>query len=320
MAKYILYRILIAIPLLLGITVITFTFINIAPGDPVAAMINPEDQMTGVDIDQLRENMGLNQPVPVRYAIWLGQLVQGNLGYSYNTGEPVSRRIGVRLLATLELIGTALVFSTLLGITVGVIAALNQYTVWDYVATVFALITVSVPPFFIALIALYVFALKLGWFPTFGMQTIGVSGAGAVLDNLHHLALPATILSLETMAGLTRYTRSSMLEVLRQEYVTTARAKGLRNAIVVIKHAFRNALLPVITITSLRLPSLLGGAIIIETMFQWPGMGLLAISAIQQRDYPVLMGLTFFTATLVLLSNLIADVLYAYADPRIRYS
>lgn len=318
MTTYIANRLILAIPLILGITLITFSFINIAPGDPILAMINPEEELAAADLDRLREELGLNKPIPVRYAIWLGQIVRGNFGYSYHTGEPVLRRISVRLLATLELMGFALIVSTVLGISLGLLAALKQYTIWDYLLTLLALLSISIPSFFLALLALYVFALKLGWFPTFGMRSVAFDAPPPLLDNLHHLFLPGMILSLDLTAGLTRYMRSSMLEVLSQEYVITARAKGLKEKIVIVRHALRNALLPVITIVTLRLPILFGGTVIIETMFQWPGMGRMAIQAISQRDYPVLMGLTFITAALVLASNLLADILYAVADPRIR--
>lgn len=318
MATYIVNRLLLAIPLVLGITLITFGFINVAPGDPVLAMINPEEELASADLDRLREELGLNKPIPVRYVIWLGQLARGNFGYSYHTGEPVLHRIGTRLPATLELMGFALAVSTVLGISLGVLAALKQYSIWDYVLTLFALLAISVPSFFLALLALYVFALKLGWFPTFGMQSVAFDAPPPLLDNLHHLFLPGVILSLDLTAGLTRYMRSGMLEVLGQEYVVTARAKGLQEKSIIVGHALRNALLPIITIVTLRLPILFGGTVIIETMFQWPGMGRMAIQAISQRDYPVLMGLTFITATLVLTSNLLADILYAVADPRIR--
>ncbi len=319
MATYIVNRLLMAIPLILGITLITFSFINVAPGDPVEAMIDPEEEMSAANLELLKEQMGLNKPIHVRYVIWLGQLARGNFGYSYQTGEPVLRRIAVRLPATLELMGFALVASSVLGISLGVLAALKQYTIWDYVLTLFALLSISIPSFFLALLALYVFALKLEWFPTFGMRSVAFDAPPPLWDNLHHLVLPGVILSLDLTAGLTRYMRSGMLEVLSQEYVTTARAKGLKETRVVIGHALRNALLPVITIVTLRLPILFGGTVIIETMFQWPGMGRMAIQAISKRDYPVLMGLTFIAAVLVLFSNLVADILYAVADPRIRH-
>lgn len=317
MSKYIVGRFVIAIPLLFGISLITFLFINLAPGDPATAMINPQTQAGAADTEHLRKVMGLDQPIPVRYAIWVGQLVQGNFGYSYEDGAPVLEKILTRFPPTLELMGASLVISTLLGTTFGVFAAIRQYSFWDYFLTVLSLLGASVPGFFFALLALYIFAFRLRVAPAFGMYSI--TGPQTLGENLRHVILPATALSLETMAGLTRYARSAMLDVLRADYVTTARAKGLSEVVVIGRHAFRNTLLPLITILTLRLPGLFGGAIIIETMFQWPGMGLLSIEAINGRDYPVLMGLTFFTAALILLSNLLADVLYAYVDPRIRY-
>jgi len=314
--RYIFRRVAVAIPLLIAISVITFTFINVAPGDPVTAMISPEDQLNERDLEHMRAALGLDKPLPVRYVLWLQQAVQGNFGYSYATGQPVLTRIGVRMGPTLELMGVALLISTTTGVLFGVFAALRVYSFWDYFLSVVSLFGLSIPGFFFALVALYIFAARLKIVPAFGMAT----GTGPIepLDHLHHLILPATVLSLELMASLTRYARSAMLEVLKADFVTTARAKGLSESVVIWGHAFRAAVLPLITIVSLRMPLLVGGAIIIETMFQWPGIGLLSIQAIQQRDYPVLMGLTFMVAALVLVSNLVADVLYALADPRIR--
>ena len=317
MTRYIARRLVLLIPMLLGITVVAFTFINVAPGDPVTAMIDPQQGSGGLDLNAVREQMGLNQPLPVRYLIWLREVTGGNLGYSYRTGQAVTSRIGERVGATVELMGAALIFSTVVGSALGIGSALRRYSVWDYLLTFLSLTWVSVPAFFFALVGLYVFALKLNLLPTFGMVTPGSTDP---LDFPKHLLLPALVLSLEALAGVMRYTRASMLDVLSQDFVVTARAKGLPERLVTLRHAFRNALLPVITVVSLRIPVLLGGAVVIESVFQWPGMGTLAISSIEQRDYPVLMGLTLMTAALVLVSNLIADVLYAYADPRIRYS
>jgi peptide/nickel transport system permease protein len=244
-------------------------------------------------------------------------VLSGNLGYSYATGQPVLKRIAERLPATIELMGVVLVVSTVVGCALGIGSALRRHSLWDHGLTALSMVWISVPAFFFALVALYIFALKLGVLPTFGMDT---PGSDDPLDHLKHLILPAGVLSLEALAATARYSRSAMLDVLSQDYVTTARAKGLAERVVTLRHAFRNALLPVITVVSLRVPALLGGAVVIESVFQWPGMGTLAILSIQQRDYPVLMGLTVMTATLVLLSNLLADMLYAYADPRIRYS
>jgi peptide/nickel transport system permease protein len=302
--------------MLLGITIIAFTFMNLAPGDPVTAMIDPQ-QGSSINIDELRERYGLNQPIPVRYAIWLKEVVSGNFGYSYTNGQPVVRRIGERVPATLELMATALILSTVVGCALGIGAALNRYSALEVLLGWLGTIWISVPAFFFALVALYIFALRLQILPTFGMQTPGSTDPW---EHVQHLIMPAVVLSLEALAATMRYTRSAMLDVLGQDYVTTARAKGLPSRIVTIGHAFRNALLPVITVVSLRVPVLLGGAVVIESVFQWPGMGTLALLSITQRDYPILMGLTLMTATLVLLSNLLADLLYAYADPRIRYS
>src|SRR5690348_6231853 len=279
-------------------------------------MINPAVPLSPEQEQRLRTSLGLDQPLPVRYVLWLTQALQGNLGYSYNTHQPVLQRIGERVAPTLELMGAALVVSTLLGMLLGIIAAVKVYSVWDYLVGVVSLLGFSIPSFFLALIALYVFAANLQVLPAFGMSSSGQPPS--LGDNLYHLILPVLVLSIELMATLTRYTRSAMLEVLRADYVTTARSKGLANLTVIGRHAFRNALLPLITVVSLRLPVLVGGAIVVEAVFQWPGMGQLSVQAIQQRDYPVLMGLTIMISIIVLLANLVADVLYACADPRIR--
>ena len=316
MGTYILRRLFIALPLLLLISVITFGFINLAPGDPVTAMMDPAEGLQADDLKYMRERLGLNEPVHVRYALWLREFVSGNFGYSYENGRPVIERIRSRVLPTLELTATALLISTVLGVTFGVIAAVRQYGVSDYVLSTASLFGVSIPTFFFALAALYVFAAVLEILPAFGMtdETQGFS----ITDNLHHLILPAGVLSIDSMAVKTRYARTAMLEVLKSDYMTTARAKGLPNSLVIARHAFRNALLPIITILTLQLPNLIGGAIIIESMFSWPGMGHLSFRAVQARDYPTLMALTMIISSLVLLANLLADVLYAYADPRIR--
>ena len=318
MRKYIIRRVLISLPMLLGISIITFMFINLAPGDPISAMIDPEEFQGLEQAQKMRESLGLDRPIPVRYVLWLKEVVQGNFGYSYMSRQPVLDIIKSRMLATLELTTTGLIIATILGTVFGVIAALRQYSAYDYTLSIASLFGISIPTFFFALIALYIFSLKLHWIPSFGMYN--ASEGFTILGNLHHLIMPAFILSIDSMSGNTRYARTAMLEVLSADYVTTARAKGLAEYVVIARHAFRNALLPMITITTLRLPGLIGGAILIEVMFSWPGMGLLSIKSITNRDYPILMGLTFFSATLVLYANLLADILYAYADPRIRVS
>ncbi len=315
MSKYIIRRTLIAIPMLIIISMMTYLFINLAPGDPLDAMIDPEF-FAGASSDLLRERMGLNKPIYIRYLIWLRELATGNFGYSYQFGIPVLDMIRDRIFPTLELTVVSLLASTLIGTGLGLIQALRQYSFFDYSLSVGALFGISIPAFFFALLALYVFVAVLGWFPSHGMYSYADDFAWG--DHIHHLILPATVVMIESLAGNMRYMRTAMLEVMRSDYVRTAQAKGLASFIVYGRHAFRNALLPLVTITTMRLPGLIGGIIIIEHMFAWPGMGQLGIRAVGDRDYTVLMGLAMITATLVLFSNLLADVLYAVVDPRVR--
>lgn len=315
MLQYITKRLLWAIPLLLGITVVSYLIISLAPGDAVDLMVNPG--MTAADKEAQRHALGLDQPVYVQYFKWLGQVLQGNLGYSFLNYRPVAERIGERMLPTILLMGTAIALAYVAAIPIGVISATRQYSLIDYASTVFAFAGVSLPSFFLGLGGIYLLGLKLDLLPTGGMRTLGApSGLG---DFLYHLILPALVLSLVNMGSLVRYTRSSMLDVVRQDFVRTARSKGLAERSVIYRHAMRNALIPVITLLGLQIPDLLGGAVITEQIFQWPGMGRLTIEAIAQRDYPLLMGLTMLTAVLVVVGNLIADVMYCLVDPRVRH-
>jgi peptide/nickel transport system permease protein len=315
-----LTRVLINIPVLLGITLATYFIINLAPGDPVTAMVSPETvALLGPDyLQQQREQLGLNKPLPVRYAIWLKEIAKGNLGFSLTDRQPIAGKIAERLGPTLKLMGAALLIGIAVAIPLGILSALRQYSFLDYFATVAAFGAISIPSFFLALGAIFIFALKLGWLPVAGMTTVGQPGS--FFDSLKHLVLPACILGLGEAAPLIRYTRSSMLEVIRQDYVTTARAKGLRERAVIYRHALRNALIPLVTVIALGLPRLLGGTVIIETVFAWPGMGLLAITAVRGRDYPVIMAINLISAVMIVVSNLLADVIYAVIDPRIKYT
>ena len=318
MTQYILRRLAISVPLLGLILLITYVFVNLAPGDPITAMTDPEylASISQKDLELQRKALGLDKPIPYRFGIWAKRVLMGDFGYSYSSGRPVLKVISERVLPTLELTLTALVISTVLGTVFGVIAALRHYSFYDYSLSIAALIGVSIPAFFFALITLYLFAAVWEIFPAYGMssRTHGFS----ISDNLYHLFLPAMVLSVESMAGKTRYARTAMLEVLKSDYITTARAKGLSSQAVIWRHAFRNALIPLITVTTLQLPGLIGGTLIIETMFNWPGMGLLSVRSVFERDYTMLMGLTLIISALVLFANLLADVLYAYAHPRIR--
>lgn len=320
MGRYLLRRLLVTIPIIFGISVVTYAMVNLAPGDPITALIGPDQLATFSPewIEQRREALGLNEPLPVRYLLWLREAVQGNLGYSYLDGESVTEKISERIWPTLKLMLTALGISVAIGIPLGVMSAVKQYSVFDYLAALLGFAAVSVPSFFLALALIFCFSLWLEWLPTAGMNTIGA--APSLRDSLTHLILPAFALGLAQAASLIRYTRSTMLETIRQDYVTVARAKGLRERAVIYRHALRNVLIPLVTIIALDLPALLGGTVIIEQVFAWPGMGTLAITSVFGRDYPVIMGITLLGALMILASNLIADMLYAFVDPRIRYS
>ncbi|MGQ0570085.1 MAG: ABC transporter permease [Armatimonadota bacterium] len=315
MQRYLVRRILVTLPILLGITVLSYFIMSLTPGDPVSMLINPS--MSQADVEIRRRALGLDEPVYVRYGKWLNELAHGNLGYSFSSGAPVARRVGERVVPTLTLTVTALLLSYLIAIPTGVVVATRRYTWIDYLATFFAFLGISLPTFFLGLAGIYVFALRLRWLPVGGTLTLG--GEGGFLDGLLHLILPASVLAVAGAGALTRYVRSSMLEVLGQDYVRTARAKGLIETIVLRRHALRNALIPVITLAGLQIPALLAGAVITEQIFEWPGMGRLTIEAINQRDYPVLMGITLITALLVTIGNLLADITYSIVDPRIHY-
>jgi peptide/nickel transport system permease protein len=319
MGRYILRRLLISVPVLFGITLLVYVLINMAPGDPVDMMVPFLQDSTVSEAwkEQMRERLGLNAPLPVRYILWLKEVASGNLGYSYMRGQSTLKLIGHHLRATLELTVSAYLISLIIGVSIGIVSALKQYSLLDYAVTVLSLASLSVPGFFLALLFIYIFALRLDILPTSGMQTLGQPFS--LKDHLLHLAMPAIVLGTELSATLARYTRSSLLEVRGEDYVTTARAKGLRKSAVLFRHTLRNSLLPVITILGVRLPRLFSGAVIIEQIFVWPGIGLLSIRAVIERDYPVLMGVSLIVAVLVVLSNLITDIAYAFVDPRIRY-
>ena len=320
MSRYILRRTIQLIPILLSISVIVFVLVELAPGDPVDALIPPGTLGVSESVrENLREQKGLNDPAPIRYVYWLRRAVQGDFGYSLASQRPISRIILDRLPATLLLVGFALLVSLVLGILTGVLSAVKQYSWIDYLVTLLSFAWLSIPIFFLGLLMIYIFAVRLGWFPAFGMSDPGVSGFDTVTDRLHHLVLPGITLGLELTAALTRFVRSSLLEVLESDYMRTARAKGLAERIVVLRHGLRNALIPMITVVALRLPILFGGAVVVETVFQWPGLGTPTLSAANQRDYPLVMALALFMATIVVLSNFLADLAYAVADPRIRY-
>jgi peptide/nickel transport system permease protein len=316
MFQYIIRRLLIAIPVLLGVTIFNFFIINLAPGNPVDMFVNPN--MSVADIEAKKEALGLNDPLWEQYGNWMGNMLQGDFGYSFATYEPVLDNIAARIGPTLLLMGTALIIAYLIAIPVGILSATKQYSFIDYLTTTFSFFGISIPNFFLGLGAIYVFGIVFPIFPTGGMNTLGSSGG--FVDTVMHLVLPAMVLGTAIAGSMVRYVRSSMLEVLGQDYLRTARAKGLREFFVNNKHALRNALIPIVTIIGLEIPLLIGGAVVTEQIFQWPGLGQLTIQSIGSRDYPMLMALNFIAAFTVLFSNLLTDLMYSVVDPRIKYN
>lgn len=316
MFRYILKRLLYAIPVFLGITFVIYTLINLAPGGPLSVLA-ASGEMSLSDLEALKISMGLDKPIVIRYFIWLGDLLHGDFGISYRTSQEVSLMISQRIMPSLMLTGTGILAAMLVGVPLGIISAYKPNSVWDHISTFISFIGASVPNFFLSLLLIYVLAVKLKWFPTSGMQSSGMSGN--LLDLLHHLALPAFVCGIQPIGNYIKQTRSSVLEVLNEEYIKTARSKGLTNVVIVLKHAFRNALIPIVTTISLSIPFLIGGAVVTEQIFAWPGIGSLMITAITSRDYPVIMGVAVLICGVVLVANLILDLLYAALDPRIKF-
>ena len=313
MATYFLRRTLAAIPVLLLISVAIFVLVRLAPGDPVRMQMDPE--MASADsgfVERRRAELGLDRPVPVQYVAWAREVAQGNLGFSFVTRQPVLEMVGERLLPTVRLMGTGIGIALVVSIPLGIVAALRKNSYVDYAAAVVSLSAISIPSFFLGLASIFVFGLALGWLPTAGM------GPGGLVNSLRHLILPAGILGFALSGPLVRYVRSGLIDELNRDYIETAVAKGASRARVVIRHALRNSLIPLITVIAIYVPQLLAGAVVLEQIFAWPGMGRLVLTSISQRDYPVIIGFTMFVGVLVVTFNLLADLLYAVVDPRIR--
>lgn len=322
MRRFLIRRILQIIPLLLGISILTFLIMQLAPGDPTSVYIDPnKPPPSPEDMARLRAELGMDDPLPVQYVHWLRNAVQGDLGFSLSGRRAVTEEISERLPNTALLGLASLALTIVISIPVGVASAVYRYTVFDYVITLVTFIGLSVPGFVVALFLIQFFAVDNGWLPSTGMRNVREDYAGldAVRDVAEHLILPAVALSAASIARWVRYQRSSLLEVLNQDYIRTARAKGARERRVLRLHALRNALLPMITLGGLSIPQLVSGAFIIEYVFGWPGMGRLAVNAALRRDYPVIMGVTMVSAIFIILGNFLADVAYHWADPRIRY-
>lgn len=317
MGLYILRRIGMGLVMLVALSMLVFVLLRLAPGDPVDAFIDPGIPMTPGELAALRSRLGLDQPIPVQYLAWLRQVLSGELGYSLQRNhEPVARLLMDRIGPTLLLMASGLAIAIVVGITAGIVSAVHRNRVLDYALSLPAFVGISSPAFLTALVGLFVFSVNLGWAPSGGMRTPGLPPTTS--DLLRHLALPAALLSIGHAALIMRYMRASLIEVLNQDYVRTARSKGVRERWVIVKHAVRNALLPVLTLIGSTLGAAVGGAIFIESVFNWPGMGLMLINAVENRDYPVIMAATLVVGACVLAANILTDLAYAVVDPRIK--
>ena len=320
MARYVVRRLIQAIPILIGISIITFFIVYSAPGDPFdrfrSNRVSPEV------IENLRRVYGLDQPLPIQFAKWFTTFWTfpwdpTAWGYSITDGQPVRDKIFERIPSTLQLMGTALFFTIVIAIPVGILGAVKQYSIADKTIAVITTIGYALPTFWLGLILRQIFAQQLDLFPLFGKNTFGKEGD--ILDLLWHLFLPVLTITIVGVAGWSRYMRASMLEVLRADYIRTAKAKGLASSRVIFKHALRNALIPIVTLLGLTIPTLLAGAAITEAVFSWPGLGFLGVSAVTERDYPVVLAFAMIGGVMVIIGNLLADVLYGVVDPRIKY-
>ncbi len=320
MGHYLLRRLVEGIPLLLGITLVVYLVLVSIPGGPLAAYRN-NPRVRAEDLARLEKQLGLDRPVHVRYALWLGRFVRGDWGYSYVTRQPVLSMIWERFQNTVYLMGISMLVTLLLALPIGIYSAVRQYSLFDHAMTGLAFMGYSMPVFWLGLLLMLLFSVELRWFPAGGMFTVGeeLSGWEAFLDRLRYLALPVITLTIVSTGFYARYLRASLLDVIHQDYVRTAWAKGLRGSRVIFRHALRNALIPFVTVVAIHLPQLFTGAVVVETLFAWPGIGRLFWDSALRFDYPVLMGVLAIGALLVWFFNLLADLLYGYLDPRIRY-
>jgi peptide/nickel transport system permease protein len=314
MTRFLLQRLGQSLILLLLVSIMGFALLHLIPGGPLSEFaLTPG--MSPAEFAQIAHQMGLDRPLPVQYLEWLRNLLVGDWGRSYRDETPVLTVIGSHLLATLELMVSSTILAVIIGTWIGVLSAIRRYSWADYLATIGAMVALSIPTFWFGLVVIYLFSVELAWLPAGDMASIG---DGSALDLMRHLILPCVVLALVTVATWSRYMRSSTMEVVSQDYIRTARAKGLSPTRVLYHHILRNALLPMITVAGLQVPTLLGGALVAETVFTWPGMGRLFLDSLGYRDYPVVMGLLMVSAILTLLGNLAADILYVVADPRVR--
>ncbi len=313
MARMIIKRILQAIPMIIAISIFSFLLMKFAPGGPFQAYITPE--MPLVDIEKVKESMGLNEPIYVQYIRWFKGVLKGDLGYSLANNRPVADQIVERLPATIGLMFVSFVFSFVMGILLGIISAANQNNIIDKIINIFSYISISIPSFWFAMLLLYFLSLKLKLLPSIGMRSVGVN---STWDLIKHTIMPVLVLSIGNIAVIARYVRSSTISQLNEDYVRVARAFGASRSEILYKYVLKNSILPVITMLGMSLPNLVSGSFITESIFGWPGMGQLGMNAILGHDYPLIMATTMFSSLLLILGNLISDILYGIVDPRIK--
>ncbi len=315
MGRYIVKRLLTAVVAFFGITVIAYFLATLMPGSPLDLLVQPDTRVSAEELAEIEHRMGLDKPIIIQYFYWLKNLLMGNLGTSYSQHRPVLELISSRIGPTLLLSLSALLLSVIIAVPLGMIAGYKSYSGWDYGSTILAFVGQAAPNFFVALLLIYVFAVKLGVLPLSGMYDAG--STGSVGELLKHLCMPCMALAFQHLGIYTRQMRNSMVETLSDDYIRTARAKGISERVVLFKHTLRNALLPLVTQVGLGLAQLAGGAIVTEQIFSWPGMGTLMLKAIQGRDYPLIMGVTVVISSVVLVGNIVVDIIYRMLDPRI---
>jgi peptide/nickel transport system permease protein len=320
--KYLLKRLLMMLPMLVGISLVSYIIMNMAPGDAASMYVNPEELRNQVSIDAVRERLQLDRPVLVRYAAWLGQVLQGNLGYSYISRQPVASEIAARLVPTVQLSLAALALELVAGVSLGIFCARRQYRASDNILSLLSFVGMSMPSFWFGMLLILFFTLHAGWLPSMGLVTVGLKGPwhAMLADRARHMAMPVIALSFAGVGSWLRFQRASFLDVMGQDYIRTARSKGLKESAVTWRHAFRNSCIPVVTMLGGSLPGLIGGSFVIENMFGIPGLGRYGTMAVLARDYPAVMAVTLFSSILVMAGVLLSDLLYVLVDPRIKYS
>ena len=319
MEKIVIRRVLNAIPLLILATLLSFTLIQLAPGDPVDMYLSMDLQDADPEVvERIREEMGLNRPIIIQYAVWLAHAVQGDLGNSLHTRRPVTTIIFEVLPNSIFLAAVSLIVAVIIGLGLGILTAIKQRTIFDYVITTLVFIGYSLPSFYIALLFLYLLSFRLKWLPSSGMRSLRGGHDNPFIDMLMHAAMPLLVYAIVRLVQWVRFQRNSLIEVMSQDYVRTARAKGLTERLVIFKHAWRNSLTPIITNLGLSFAGLIGGSFIIESIFAWPGMGRLGLESVRFRDFPVTMGILLISSIMIIVGNLISDILYIIMDPRVR--